>query len=275
MKRSVPALVDFWRSPTLPMIEGRSVVDSPRGYRPHLHSTYSLGLIDSGESRVKIGRASVRVGAGDLVFIPENLVHSCNPVPGRLWSYRMLYLDPSWLRRKRLFARFGRRIPEGVGRAGPDTQAFDALETLLRAGEAGPESEKTLVRLLSLLFSRAPARGAAAGRTPESPSLEKVKTRLREKLFERVPLEELAKVAGMEKCRLVRSFKRYTGLTPHAYQIDLRISRAREMLRQGRGSAETAYALGFSDQSHFQRAFKPRVAATPGEFAGRKPGGRR
>jgi AraC-like DNA-binding protein len=30
--------------------------------------------------------------------------------------------------------------------------------------------------------------------------------------------------------------------------------------------ADAALQLGFADQSHFQRAFKQRVAATPGEY---------
>ena len=37
--------------------------------------------------------------------------------------------------------------------------------------------------------------------------------------------------------------------------------------------AETALALGFADQSHFQRAFKERVAATPGEYRNAVDGG--
>jgi AraC-like DNA-binding protein len=32
------------------------------------------------------------------------------------------------------------------------------------------------------------------------------------------------------------------------------------------GLAEAALHLGFADQSHFQRAFKQRVAATPGDY---------
>lgn len=270
MKGPAPALVAFWRTPNLPMIEGRRTIASPRGYKPHTHPTYSIGLVDSGESRVRIGETSLRVGAGALVFVPEGLVHSCNPVSGSLWSYRMLYVDPGWLRRRRLLARFGGRGPAGVAGSAGAAEAFDAIEALLRSEKAGANAEKTLARLLADLFERAPGRGepktAAKGGSP----LETVKAHLQERLFETVTLAELSLLSGLEKYRLVRSFRRYTGLTPHAYQLDLRVSLAKEMLREGRSLAETAYVLGFADQSHFQRAFKPRVAATPGEFSGRR-----
>ncbi len=48
-------------------------------------------------------------------------------------------------------------------------------------------------------------------------------------------------------------------MTPHAYLLDQRI-------RQGQPLAEVALASGFADQAHFQRQFKRRVAATPGQY---------
>ncbi|WP_246483500.1 helix-turn-helix domain-containing protein [Paenacidovorax monticola] len=56
------------------------------------------------------------------------------------------------------------------------------------------------------------------------------------------------------------------GAHPHAYQLDLRINAARGLLGAGGAPADVAQALGFYDQSHFQHAFKQRVAATPGVY---------
>ena len=55
-------------------------------------------------------------------------------------------------------------------------------------------------------------------------------------------------------------------MTPHAYLLDQRIRHARTLLRQGQPLAEVALASGFADQAHFQRQFKRRVAATPGQY---------
>ena len=55
---------------------------------------------------------------------------------------------------------------------------------------------------------------------------------------------------------IIRLFKANVGLTPHAFQINLKINQAREQLKQGVSLAELAVNLGFSDQSHFHKAFK-------------------
>jgi AraC-like DNA-binding protein len=76
----------------------------------------------------------------------------------------------------------------------------------------------------------------------------------------------LADQAGGSRYHLIRVFRLYTGLTPHAYQIDCRINKARQLLRAGGNLAELAQQLGFTDQSHFQRAFRQRTSITPGDY---------
>ena len=83
---------------------------------------------------------------------------------------------------------------------------------------------------------------------------------------ETINLRKLASDAGLTSFQFIRKFGREVGLTPHAYQLDQRIIQARELLKHSRSQVDVAYALGFSDQSHFQRVFKPRVAATPGQY---------
>ncbi|MGI3335678.1 helix-turn-helix domain-containing protein, partial [Acinetobacter baumannii] len=44
------------------------------------------------------------------------------------------------------------------------------------------------------------------------------------------------------------------------------INQAREQLKQGVPLAELAVNLGFSDQSHFHKAFKAHTGVTPRQF---------
>lgn len=79
-------------------------------------------------------------------------------------------------------------------------------------------------------------------------------------------IAELADLAAVSRFHLIRVFKLNTGLTPHAYQIDCRINKARQMLRDGESLTDLSLQLGFSDQSHFQRAFRQRTSITPGDY---------
>jgi transcriptional regulator GlxA family with amidase domain len=58
-------------------------------------------------------------------------------------------------------------------------------------------------------------------------------------------------------------------MPPHAYQIQVRLLRAKKLLRSGRHPADVAYATGFADQSHFSRHFKRLMGLTPARYAGR------
>jgi AraC-like DNA-binding protein len=79
-------------------------------------------------------------------------------------------------------------------------------------------------------------------------------------------LDQFSNETGLSRYHLIRSFKAHYGLAPHAYQLDQRIKKAKILLQQGKDLADTAQQLGFSDQAHFQRNFKKRVAVTPKRY---------
>lgn len=80
-------------------------------------------------------------------------------------------------------------------------------------------------------------------------------------------LTSLAREAGLSKYRLLRSFSRELGLTPHAYILQRRIACAQRLIRAGRGLAEAAIASGFYDQSHLTRCFVRQLGVTPRGYA--------
>ncbi|GAB4357303.1 MAG: hypothetical protein Kow0026_17540 [Oricola sp.] len=63
---------------------------------------------------------------------------------------------------------------------------------------------------------------------------------------------------------MIRSFRKATGLPPHAYLRHVRVERARRMLLEKMPLAEVGLAAGFADQSHLTRAFKQITGMTPG-----------
>jgi AraC-like DNA-binding protein len=69
-------------------------------------------------------------------------------------------------------------------------------------------------------------------------------------------LDELAQQSFLSKFHLLRIFKSKTGLTPYAYQMQLRLNEARRLIFQDKSLTEIAYELGFTDQAHFTNTFK-------------------
>ncbi len=99
-----------------------------------------------------------------------------------------------------------------------------------------------------------------------SPPIERAIAHLSTHYAERIHLDDLAAVAKLSKFHLVRLFGEALGITPHRYQMLLRVSHAQAMLRGGDRIGEVAFCVGFCDQSHFNRYFRFLVGVTPGQY---------
>ncbi|MCF3932216.1 GlxA family transcriptional regulator [Acuticoccus sp. M5D2P5] len=76
----------------------------------------------------------------------------------------------------------------------------------------------------------------------------------------------LADEAGLSVRQVERLFRRHVEMTPTAYYIRLRLTRARELLRQTSASIlDVAIATGFSSQSHFAQAYRGAFGISPSE----------
>jgi len=82
-----------------------------------------------------------------------------------------------------------------------------------------------------------------------------------------VSLGELAQAANLDRFALLRAFSKELGLTPHAYQVQLRMARACRLIAEELPLVDVALAVGYSEQSALQRPFKRLVGVTPGAYA--------
>jgi AraC-like DNA-binding protein len=79
---------------------------------------------------------------------------------------------------------------------------------------------------------------------------------LQEHFSEKVTLQTLATYAHLSKFRLCHLFKQQTTKSAKTYLTFLRISRAKELLKQQTMSiTEVGQTVGFNDPSHFAKAF--------------------
>lgn len=79
-------------------------------------------------------------------------------------------------------------------------------------------------------------------------------------------LKDIAQNLGVSPYHMIRQFKDTCGLTPHQFRIQCRVRKAQRLLEEGASAIEVAYAVGFYDQSHFDRCFRKVVGLTPQEY---------
>lgn len=83
---------------------------------------------------------------------------------------------------------------------------------------------------------------------------------------ESISLEQLAQLASLSPFYLTRVFHKEFGLPPHAYQIHVRIARAKTLLNRGHSLEQVALGTGFANQSHFGWHFRRIVGVTHGQY---------
>jgi AraC-like DNA-binding protein len=116
---------------------------------------------------------------------------------------------------------------------------------------------------LTARASDAPTR--RAGR--QAAGVARVRDHLRAHIADSISLDELATVAGLSKFYLLRAFRLAYGVTPHAYQMQLRLACAWRLIVDGRSLSHATYDAGFADQSHLTRRFASAFGLSPARYA--------
>ena len=261
------------RSPSTPWAELR-ISENTRGcYRPHTHGEYSIGIVDQGSATFHHPSGPHHVKAGSVVLIEPDVVHSCNPLPGQIWSYRMLFVDATWLHQA---------VAQVWGLATP----ADALEFMSRCIATPsvaqwvdqlcqPPASDSAARTLSLDLPTRLAGLARAGKPADCThvplDLVPAVVTLQTEFVNHITVKGLADACGMSNSQFIRRFQAALGMTPGRYLQNLRINGARRLLSQGIALADAAHTMGFSDQAHMQRAFKAHHAMTPGDYRMGRP----
>ena len=101
----------------------------------------------------------------------------------------------------------------------------------------------------------------------DSERLSVVIVEMHKRIAEPLKLKEYASLLGLSEGRFCHLFKDVMGKSPHAYILELRLTRAYEMLlERNYNVSEIAYAVGFSDPLYFSRIFKKRFGISPKEI---------
>ncbi|MEM1118160.1 MAG: AraC family transcriptional regulator [Bacteroidota bacterium] len=92
-------------------------------------------------------------------------------------------------------------------------------------------------------------------------------TVIHDRYREPLPLQRLAREAGLSEFHLLRTFKQALGVTPYRYQSRVRIDHAKRLLADAELSiGDVAHAVGYADSPAFSKAFRRMEAMTPSAY---------
>ena len=259
----------YFRPPGLAGIEALHARFVHHAYRPHSHRTWTIAVVQRGAARFDVDSTRQRADAGELFVLEPEAVHTGMAAVPEGWAYRVLYVEPGvlsdWVDRDGPAPRAARWV---VFRDPALRAALLRAHAALAAEPPGLEVEETVLEAIAGLT---PHLRGASGRSRrehgEHAPVRRARRYLQERWDQPVSLADLAAVAGLSRFELLRRFRQQNGLTPHAFQREVRIDRARGLLGDGVPAAAVAAECGFADQPHLSRVFKRAVGVSPAAYA--------
>lgn len=265
----------LWRDPALGDLEMLRATYVRHVFARHTHDGFCVGVVERGAEVFDYRGAAHLAPAGSIILINPGEPHNGQAAVPTGWAYRTLY--PAAERLQRAAAELAGRsrdvpfFPAPIVHDPVIAGELRALHVACEAGVSPLERETRLLAVLARLIARhaddpTPARALR----PAAPAVARARDYLESRLADEVTLDDLARLTGFSPFHLVRLFRAETGLPPHAYLTQARVTRAKGLLAGGLPIARVAAETGFSDQSHLTRHFKRLVGVTPGEYAGRR-----
>jgi AraC-like DNA-binding protein len=142
-----------------------------------------------------------------------------------------------------------------------------ALYQVLESSGDSLLRQSRLVEVLSLLVVHyAGAKPRSIPSNQEHQAIGLIKEYLHDRYSENISLNQLVELTHLNRSYLIRVFRQAVGMPPYTYLNQVRVEKAKQLLRQGIPVSETAIAVGMADQSHLTRHFKRITGITPGQY---------
>lgn len=225
---------------------------------------WTFARTDEGEGDAAVGGTEIRLHAGVLLTLePGDCITPLRHRSERT-SFRTLLVDPEFIARfiASAFPDGGVALRRGV-LAPPAVAAYDELWSAAHAAEPPLEQEGLLAAFLEAASDDTRVVPPAA----ITPPIARAKQLLEDRFADDVRLEHLEDEIGLSRFYLVRRFRAEVGMPPHAYQLAIRLDRARVMIASGVPLSDVASRCGFTDQSHLTRHFRRAIGVAPGAYA--------
>ncbi len=247
----------------------------------HWHESFEIIYCDGGSLQATLWGRAYRLGAGDLLVVLPQAVHSIEQAGTAQGEYYNIMFGPSLFQGGRgdpCYDKYvlpfvkGQRQMEGFHPAGSAfTQAaMPWVRSLLtHRQESLAEGEllvkSSLFQLLHIMVQHSlPTEGSQPPLRLAYGRLKNALCCIQNSCQQEISIREAASQCGFSESYFMKLFKDLTGKSFHAYLVDYRLEMAAQQL------AETSYRVidvaenaGFHNHSYFTRAFQKKYQMTP------------
>ena len=229
--------------------------DRPHYFPMHLHpDRYTFSYVIDGGAYLLNKRSTHKLEQGDLVIIPPYVSHQT--LIESFFHYKII------------------RVPKLRSFAGLDNNKLgltiiknnplykDHYDQWFEAVRANTNVKHNVSRVFEQFLA------SEAGTLSTSKIiLKKALVHIEDNFQRKISIEELADITHLSESHFQRVFKSNIGISPMRYLQNLRIEKAKELIKIRNSFTDVAYDTGFFDQSHFNKYFKINVGMIPKRYA--------
>lgn len=224
----------------------------------HFHEHYSIQIIHEGTNIGFTERKEYQVQRHGLLIINPGEIHGGTTPKESTLHYTTFRIDPSVVD--------AIMVQNHITRSG--TVFFDTLpiycqhlsrlvlEILGALHTQNPDpTEEIFTSLIVQLITTHSNHNKVCNGAEEHPAIRRAQEYIHANYNQSFTLMDLAKEAFISPYHLIRQFKKVRGVTPFQYLRNLRVEKAKKLMRQY-SISEAANSVGFCDHSHFLKSFK-------------------
>jgi AraC-like DNA-binding protein len=208
---------------------------------------------------------TVPVSAGDAFLLFPGVWHRYLPDPKTGWDEYWIGFDGDTPRRLLSQNVFSPKSPMfSLGLNGELEKLFSQIFVTLRLEAIGYRQVLAGFAFTMLAHLQAVELGQSICGTVDEAVVQKARLLVVERLFEAIDWPKMAQELRVSYSLLRHAFKQHTGFSPHQYQLQLRLEKAKTLLSGTSYSVkEIATTTGFNCPYHFSTLFKRKLGISP------------
>ncbi|NJJ36129.1 AraC family transcriptional regulator [Clostridioides difficile] len=235
----------------------------------HFHEHYVIGFIEKGQRYLSCKNKEYTTSTGDLLLFNPFDSHTCEQIDNKVLDYRCINIKPE-IMKKTVFEITGEnylpKFNQSVIFRSELIPLLQELHHIIMEEELDFKKEELFFFLIEQLIEEYTEPNLQFNLEKTSIEIQAVCDYLEDNYAERILLDELSAIAGMNKYSLLRNFTKLKGITPYRYLENIRVNKAKRLLENGVEPIDAAIQTGFVDQSHFTNFFKNFIGLTPKQY---------
>ena len=244
-------------------LEYISIQNQSTDFPKHYHETFCISLVKKGIEQMDFDQQSLFTEAGTISITNPYEVHS-NPLISskNQLDFETIYISNDLM--KYLFGGKNITLKNRQISSQKANQLFNVLKQAIDTHES--RTIETALHQFAEILKHHSKTHYSECLEPDFENLNPIKSYINNQISDKFSLDELAKMANINKFGFSRKFKALTGMTPMNYILMHKIFSSKKLINKNSELTDIAYDYNFTDMAHFSKTFKRYVGLSPQNY---------